>query len=183
MKIEKMMMVSIDYTLTDSNGNTLDTSTEKAPLAYIQGTGQIIPGLEEALESRIEGETLKVEIPAKDAYGERNEEYILTVPKADFEGGEIKVDDFVELQGPQGVFQCKVVEFNDENVTLDANHPLAGETLFFDVSIVGVRKATDEEINALSAACGGGSCASEGECCGSHSHGEENDCSGGHCGN
>lgn len=148
MNIAKNNVVSIHYTLTNDSGETLDSSAGRSPLAYIQGIGQLIPGLESALEGKTTGHKAKVKIAPKDAYGERNDAMIQSVSKSQIEGtSEIQIGMQFETEGPQGPMLLTVVEVKGDEVVLDGNHPLAGVTLNFDVEVVGVRAATKEEID------------------------------------
>ncbi len=147
MQISANMVVSIDYTLTDDQGAVIDSSEGRGPLAYIQGIGNIIPGLENALEGKAQGDSLKVSIAPQDGYGERNDELTQAVPKQMFEGNdEIQVGMQFQTMTESGPQVVTVVEIDDENVTVDGNHPLAGENLNFDVTIVDIREATAEEL-------------------------------------
>lgn len=148
MQIQKDKIVAIDYTLTNSEGDVLDTSEGRAPLAYLHGRGGIIPGLEEALEGKAAGDALKVTLPPEKAYGPRNEGLLNRVPKAAFEG---KLEFELGLQFPvqdQNGNQrlVTIVHIEDDAVVLDANHPLAGVELTFDVKVAEVRDATPEEL-------------------------------------
>jgi FKBP-type peptidyl-prolyl cis-trans isomerase SlyD len=147
MQIGNQMVVTIDYTLTDDQGKVLDTSQDSEPLTYIQGSGNIIPGLETALEGKTAGDAVKVTVAPAQGYGERDEELVLEVPRDRFPvDGEITVGMRFNAQGAGGTHEVTVTEVDDKNVTVDANHPLAGVTLSFDVKIVEVRQATAEEL-------------------------------------
>lgn len=147
MTIAKDRVVSIHYTLTNVNGDQLDSSAGQDPLTYLQGHGNIIPGLENALEGKDKGEKLTVTIEAKEAYGERNDQLLQEVPKSQFEGNDgIQVGMQFQAQTEQGVMVFTVKELKDDTVILDGNHPLAGETLNFDVEVVEVRTASEEEL-------------------------------------
>lgn len=168
MTICKDKIASIDYTLTGDDGKVIDTSDGRGPLEYIHGAGNIIPGLESALEGKKLGEALRVSIAPKDAYGEYNEKLVQPVPRSNFAGAQ-KIEVGMEFQArtPQGVHVVRVTKVDDENVTVDANHPLAGQTLHFDVKIVAVRDAKPEELEHRHV------CNSEGGCgsCGcDHEH-------------
>ena len=148
MKIEKNKVVSIHYTLTDNAGNVLDSSEGKTPLAYIQGVGQLIPGLEKELDGKEQGEKMKVTVEPADAYGEFREDMVFEVGKDGFQGEEeLKEGMQVEVELEQGKSIAVVSKIEDENVTLDLNHPLAGQTLNFDVEITEVKEATEEELS------------------------------------
>lgn len=147
MKIEGQCVVSIHYKLT-SEGVELDSSEGKAPLTYLHGAGGIIPGLEQALEGCAQGDDLSVDIQPEDAYGPVNDELIQNVPKSAFEGVD-KVEPGMQFQasGQNGAVQnITVVKVEEEEVTIDANHPLAGRELHFDVSVEEVREPTAEEL-------------------------------------
>ncbi len=147
MHIAKDTVVSIDYTLTDTAGTVLDSSKGLKPLDYLHGSGNIIPGLEEALEGKSAGEALKVVVPPEKGYGVRNEALLQKVPRKMFDAGhEIKPGMRFRAGSDHGEHTVTVTAVDPENITVDANHPLAGKTLNFDVSVVGVRVATAEEL-------------------------------------
>jgi FKBP-type peptidyl-prolyl cis-trans isomerase SlyD len=147
MQIAKNKVVSIDYTLTNAKGEVLDKSSKGRPLQFIQGQGQLIPGLESVLEGKSAGDALKAQIPAKDAYGDRDEELMQIIPKDNFaEIKDLRVGMELEAEGDDGVRVITVVGIENENVVVDGNHPLAGMDLNFDVTIVGVRDATEDEL-------------------------------------
>jgi FKBP-type peptidyl-prolyl cis-trans isomerase SlyD len=146
-KISKDSVVSIHYTLTDDNNQTLDSSDGGDPLVYLHGAGNIIPGLEEALEGRKQGDKFKVTIAPENAYGIRDEEMIQTIPKSQFpDTEELDVGMSFQAHSPEGPVILTVVEVKDKDVVVDGNHPLAGTTLHFDVNVQEVRKATEEEL-------------------------------------
>ena len=166
MKITKNSLVTIEYTLKDETGEILDSSAEMGPLEYIHGYGMIVPGLEVALMGKDEGEELSITVAPKDAYGEFEENLIFKVDKKQFPP-DVKIEVGMEFETDgahsRGV---RVVEIGDDTVTIDANHPLAGETLHFDIKILSSRMATDEEIAELfSHSCGCG-CGSDEDSCG-----------------
>ena len=148
MQIATNKVVSIDYTLTNDQGQVVDSSSGREPLAYLQGHHNIIFGLESALEGKSAGDNVKVTIPPADAYGERDESLRHAVPRKMFENAEtVQVGMQFQTMSEQGATQIVTVTGVDaEHVTVDANHPLAGETLTFDVTIVDVREATEEEV-------------------------------------
>jgi FKBP-type peptidyl-prolyl cis-trans isomerase SlyD len=149
MQIGTNSVVSIHYTLRDETGEVLDASEGREPLDYIHGSGQIIPGLENALEGKSKGEELAVVIEPENGYGTRDESLVHEVPKSEFEGpDEIEVGMQFRVGDEGGTLIMVVAGVGDEVVTLDGNHPLAGVTLSFDVSIADVREATEEEIKA-----------------------------------
>lgn len=148
MQIARDTVAAIDYKLTDSDGQVLDTSEGREPLSYLHGAGNLIPGLETALEGQTEGDSLTVTVQPEEAYGERDERLVQQVPMAAFEGVE-QVEAGMRFQATDEQGQGRVVtvtEVDGDQVTVDANHPLAGQPLNFEVSVVEVRAATDEEI-------------------------------------
>jgi FKBP-type peptidyl-prolyl cis-trans isomerase SlyD len=147
MQISANKVVSIDYTLTGSDGAVIDSSEGRGPLAYLQGHNNIIPGLEDALEGKTVGDSMNVVVEPKDGYGERDDNLTHSVPKTMFEeAGEIEVGMQFQTMTEQGPHIVTVIGMDDENVTVDGNHPLAGQTLNFDVSVVEVRDASPEEL-------------------------------------
>lgn len=147
MRIGKDKVVTIDYTLTDNRGAVIDSSKGSDPFAYIQGTGNIIPGLEQALEGKAAGEQVNVTVSPDQGYGIRDDSLVQTVTRDQFEGvDEVQVGMRFHAQTDQGQRVVTVVSVAEDSVTVDGNHPLAGETLNFDVTIVNVRDATQEEI-------------------------------------
>lgn len=148
MKIADRCVVSIHYTLTNSRGDTLDSSRGSNPLTYLHGFGALIPGLERELVGMAAGDTCQVRVEPADGYGERNAELVQDVPLAalaNIEGLEVGMQ--LQSRSPTGQVQTLVVEaIGDDSATLNANHPLAGEVLHFDVQIEQVRAATEEEI-------------------------------------
>ncbi len=137
--------ISFHYTLTDSEGNKLDSSVGLEPLTYLEGVGQIIPGLERQLALLEVGDKKKIEVLATDAYGERDQKYIVAVP-LDKLPGEVKVGDQFQAGPEAQSHPFTVIEVNETHATLDANHPLAGVDLVFDVELVSIREATAEEL-------------------------------------
>ena len=148
MNIEGKCVVSFHYTLTNSAGETLDTSDGREPLSYLHGASNIVPGLEQALEGKKAGDALKVEVKPEDGYGEARPELVQKVPRTAFDGvDDIKAGMQFQAQGPEGQVQMiTVTEVSGEEITIDGNHPLAGEVLHFDVKVENVRAATDEEV-------------------------------------
>lgn len=148
MNISKNKVVSIDYTLTNDGGDTLDTSKDREPLTYIHGLGYIIPGLENALEGKKTGDSLKVSVKPEDAYGVYNNDLNFEMEKEKL--GQIEnltVGMQVQMQTEQGPVVLAVKSIETDKVILDANHPLAGENLHFDITVKDVRDATEEEIS------------------------------------
>jgi len=191
-------VISIEYTLNDAKTNEkLDTNVGGAPLEFISGMGQIIPGLEKELETAAKGDKLDVMVNPQDAYGEYNDEAVQTLPKEQFAGIDLVEGMSLYGTGEDGqTVQVTVKSISEDEVTIDYNHPMAGRTLMFTVAILDIREATAEEIQtgvvggmaAAGGCCGGGSCGTghdhkeETECCGGEKHGEEHECCGGHDG-
>jgi len=145
--IGKNAVVSINYTLTNDAGEVMDTSEGREPLTYLHGANNLIPGLEKEMEGKTTGQNFKVTIPPAEAYGESNPELIQTLSKEMFKGVD-KVEPGMGFtaQGPQGEQHIVVTAVDGDQVTIDANHPMAGKTLHFAVEIVNVRDASEEEI-------------------------------------
>jgi FKBP-type peptidyl-prolyl cis-trans isomerase SlyD len=148
MTIKENSAVSFHYTLTDDDGQQLDSSAGKEPLAYLHGAGNIIPGLENALTGKAVGDSMVVAVSAAEGYGEVQKELIQEVPRSAFQGVDtIEVGMQFEAQtGQGGNVPVTVTAVTEEVVTVDGNHPLAGKNLNFDVSIEDVRDATEEEL-------------------------------------
>jgi FKBP-type peptidyl-prolyl cis-trans isomerase SlyD len=146
MQIAANTVVSIDYTLTNDAGEVLDTSKGSEPLAYIHGAGQIISGLENALAGKQAGDAFKVRLEARDAYGDRDESHIMMAKRSQFGDDTPEVGLQVRADGPDGSEVLRIVSVEGDVVTLDGNHPLAGVPLTFDVTVVGVRAATKQEL-------------------------------------
>jgi FKBP-type peptidyl-prolyl cis-trans isomerase SlyD len=148
MQIAANKAVYIDYTLTNDAGEVIDSSAGGAPLAYLHGAGNIIAGLEKALEGKQAGEELRVTIEPQDAYGEFSAELVATLDRAMFEGVDVlEVGMQFHASGPDGAMQVVTIrDIDGSDVTVDGNHPLAGQRLTFEVRVVSVRDAHAEEI-------------------------------------
>jgi len=147
MQVATNKAVTIHYTLTNPNGDVIDSSRDGEPLAYIHGIGALVPGLEKELEGKSSGDNVAVTVQPEDGYGEKSDQLIQALPKELFKiDGEIEVGMRFHAEAEHGIELVEVVAVGDDTVTIDANHPLAGETLNFDVDIVDVREATKEEI-------------------------------------
>ena len=148
MTIRKNSVVTINYTLKDETGELLDSSEGQEPLTYLHGLGNVIPGLETSLEGKSAGESVKVAIPPEEAYGVWDMAKILQIPKGQFSGvDEITAGMEFSVHSNNGEQVVTVTKVDGDMVTVDANHPLAGKTLHFDVSIIGVREATSDELD------------------------------------
>ena len=142
-------VVTVNYTLTDDAGKVLDSSDGSKPMVYLHGAGTIVPGLEKALVGKGAGESLKVRVEPSDAYGELIPDGIKTIERSAFEGVDVvEVGMAFDAEAPDGTEQHIVVtKVEDDTVTIDINHPLAGVTLNFDIKILSVREATKEELD------------------------------------
>lgn len=147
MKIADNCVVTMHYTLTNGKGQVIDSSRQGDPLPYLHGAGNIVPGLEKELLDLEPGATVKVIVQPEEAYGPVFEEAVQTIPKDAFQGvDEIEPGMQFQAQGPEGQVQLITVkEIEEDGIVVDGNHPLAGQVLHFDVEIVEVREATDEE--------------------------------------
>ncbi len=149
MQVSEQKVVTMNYEVADDQGQLIDRSEEGGPLAYIHGNGQLIPGLESALEGRGKGDKVAVDVPPEQGYGERDEEGVQTVARNQFDDSvEIEVGMQFEAQDEDEGHQIvTVVAVDSENITLDTNHPLAGKNLCFEVEILDVRDASAEELS------------------------------------
>ena len=142
-------VVTIHYRLSNDEGNILDNSEASGPLKYLHGAGNIISGLENALEGKKAGDSLNIRLEPKDAYGNPDPEFVQTVNKSVFQGADIIEEGMMfEAEGSDGaVRRVKIVKVDGEDVTIDANHPLAGIALTFDVNVVEVREPEPGELD------------------------------------
>jgi len=148
MQIAQQCVVSIHYTLSNEEGVELDSSAGGEPLVYLHGAGNIIPGLENALAGHSAGDQIEVTVGPAEGYGEHDPALVQTVPREAFQGVE-EVLPGMRFQASDehgNVQRIVVVAVSDEGVSVDANHPLAGQTLCFAVTVESVRAATPEEI-------------------------------------
>lgn len=209
MKITKNTVVTLYYTVTDEAGEIISVTPKNKPQVALIGSGHLVPGLEKALEDHVKGEELAVKVEPKDAFGEINESLLQTIDRAMFGDYPINVGDRFVAGSSLGDVTVAVKEIKENEVIVDANHPLAGKTLNFLVEIEDVREATQEELEHGHAhpdgmcpsehhcGCGGhggghGCCGGHGhhhedgehECCGGHGHHHgkdgEHECCGGH---
>lgn len=146
MQIGKNKVVSIHYTLKDNEGNILDSSEGSAPLTYIQGIGNLIPGMEDGLEGKVKGEKLNIKVSPEKGYGTRDEKMIQKVPRTAFGTQEINTGMQFQAQTAQGTQVVTVTEVGLDSVTVDGNHPLAGIELNFAVDVIDIREATADEL-------------------------------------
>ena len=146
MKIEANKVGVIHYTLTNVDNEVLDSSEGKDPLAYIHGIGNLIPGLEDQLLGKEAGAEFKAEIAPENGYGLFHEELIQKLPKENFGDHEVELGMQFEADSPEGTQIFTVTAIEDDGITVDGNHELAGETLTFDIKIVEVREASEKEL-------------------------------------
>ncbi|WP_394249284.1 peptidylprolyl isomerase [Vibrio profundi] len=192
MKIEKNVVVSVAYQVKLEDGVVVDQSTAEAPLDYLHGHNNLITGLEKELDGKVAGDKFSATVTPEDAYGEHNDALVQRVPADVFQGvEEIEVGMRFLADTDQGPIPVEVTEVDGDEVVVDGNHMLAGQTLTFDVEVVAVREATEEEIQHghvhQAGGCGSHDHDHEGGCCGGegHDHGEEKKdgcCGGGSCG-
>jgi len=148
MKIAEGSVVSIHYALIDPTGKVLESSEGQAPMDYLHGYGNIIAGLEKALEGKAAGENIKAVIPPEDGYGIREEALVKVLPLSSFKGSnQVEVGAQFQAETSQGLRLATVTRIDGQDVTVDLNHPLADLTLRFDIDIVEVREATEEELS------------------------------------
>lgn len=139
-------VISFHYTLTDKDGKTIDASQEGHPLIFMTGVGQIIPGLEGELVAMEKADKKTVTIQPKEAYGEYNSQLIYKVERSKLPKPDVKVGDMFEVGEGENFFPVSVVTIEGDQITLDGNHPLAGQALTFAVEIADKRIATPEEV-------------------------------------
>lgn len=148
MQIAERRVALFHYTLTNDQGEVIDSSEGRDPLGYLHGAGNIVPGLEKAMEGKAAGDSFKVTVAPDEGYGNRNEDLVQQVPREMFQG----VDDIqpgmrFQAESNQGPVSVIVTEVSDAQVTVDGNHVLAGENLNFAIEVTDVRDATQEEID------------------------------------
>ncbi|HET6336250.1 MAG TPA: peptidylprolyl isomerase [Polyangiales bacterium] len=146
MAVSAQHVISIDYTLTDDQGRTLDTSQGREPLAYLHGAGNIVPGLEKALEGQEVGATLEVSVTPEEGYGQYEAGLVRNVPVRKLPEGRAQAGQRLRLDTSAGPRIFTVKSIKGDYARLDGNHPLAGQTLNFKVTIVSVREPTAEEL-------------------------------------
>jgi len=148
MRIEQNKVAMIHYTLKDKDGNIIDSSEGRDPLAYIQGIGNLIPGLEQELEGKQKGDKFSAVIPPEHAYGKRDESLIRVVPKSGFQGDEeMTIGMQVQIEtSEEGMAIATLTKIEGEDVTLDLNHPLADIDLYFDIEVMDIRLAEEDEL-------------------------------------
>jgi FKBP-type peptidyl-prolyl cis-trans isomerase SlyD len=147
MKIAKNNVVVMHYAVSDSEGTLIDSSYEDKPMAIIQGTGYLIPGLDDALIDHEAGDKFEVAVACEDAYSERHDDYVQTVPREALAGvDELSLGTQLRATTDDGEQTVIVIDVQDDEITVDGNHPLSGLDLSFDVEIIEVREATADEL-------------------------------------
>ena len=147
MQIADQTVASFHYNLTNDAGEVVDSSRGREPLVYLQGAGNIVPGLESAMEGRRSGERFTVDVAPEEGYGLRHEQLVQDVPRSAFQGVDaIEAGMSFQASTPQGTHSVTVTRVTDDTITVDGNHPLAGQTLHFDIEVTQVRAASAEEL-------------------------------------
>ena len=148
MEIAERRVAAFHYTLTNDAGDVIDKSPADAPLAYLHGAGNIVPGLEKALAGKKAGDSLTANVAPEEGYGPRHEGLIQSVPRSAFDGVDsVQPGMQFEARTQQGPLLVTVTKVEPEQVIVDGNHPLAGQHLNFAVEVAEVREATEEELN------------------------------------
>jgi FKBP-type peptidyl-prolyl cis-trans isomerase SlyD len=175
MRITKDKAATLEYTLSGDQGEIIETSRGKEPLMYVHGSGGLIKGFEAALEGKSPGDSFVFSVNPGDGYGERREDLVFQAKREQFSGiPELTLGMPLRVQTTEGALIARIAEVRDGSVLLDANHPLSGRTLTFDVEVLDVRDATPEELEDQqkdgcgcdSGSCGAGCGDSCGEGCG-----------------
>jgi FKBP-type peptidyl-prolyl cis-trans isomerase SlyD len=147
MRVKLGRVISMDYVVRVDSGKVVETSTGRSPIEYLHGAGQILPALERALEGLREGDQASFSIPCEDAYGARKEDNVVSLPRNLFPADvELKKGLCLYARASGQSYPITVREVKEDLVVVDLNHPLAGERLFFEVNIRGVRPAGNAEI-------------------------------------
>lgn len=173
MKISENTVVKMHYAVKDKDDNLIDSSYDGQPLEFIQGSKMLIEGLEQALNGHEKDDSFEVKVSAEEAYGPRHETLVQSLGKEMFAGFEVQVGMQLRASTDDGEQTVIVVAIDEDTVTVDGNHPLAGIDLAFDVQIIDVREATEEElahghVHSSDSCCSTGSCSDEKEqdsCC------------------
>jgi FKBP-type peptidyl-prolyl cis-trans isomerase SlyD len=138
--------VKLAYTLYDEDGDVLDRTEDEAPLSYLHGYGQVVPGLERGVEGMTQGDERSVIVPPSEGYGDYDPEAVVEIERTDFPEGVAVGDEFVAESDDGEAVPMTVLEVKEDACVVDTNHPLAGETLRFLVTVLEVRPATDSEL-------------------------------------
>jgi FKBP-type peptidyl-prolyl cis-trans isomerase SlyD len=146
-QIQAKSVVTLEYTLKDDAGEVLDKSEGRGPLTYLHGAGNLVPGLEKALEGKSAGDSLEVSIAPADGYGDRSEKLVRKIPLRKIQDPRPQPGKRYRAQVDDGLRIVLVTGLSGDYASVDANHPLAGMTLHFSVKVVEVREATAEELS------------------------------------
>ena len=147
MQIAERCVASFHYTLTNAEGEVIDSSSGRGPLTYLHGAGNIVPGLEKVMTGKSAGDRFEVVVDPAEGYGERHPGLVQVVPRVAFQGVDaIEPGMQFHAQGPQGPMSVVVTRVDADEVTVDGNHPLAGVALHFAIEVTEVREASDEEL-------------------------------------
>ena len=159
-KVENGLFVSVDYTGTLDNGEIFDSSEGRQPLEVQMGSGSVLPGFESALMGMSVNETKTFTLPPEEAYGDRDDSRVHNFPKSDIPSGmEPEVGQMLMLSTPQGQqIPARVASIDEEKVTFDLNHPLAGNSLTFKIEVVGISATATQQSDGCGAHCSGGVC-------------------------
>jgi FKBP-type peptidyl-prolyl cis-trans isomerase SlyD len=162
MRITKDKAATLEYTLSGDQGEIIETSKGKEPMTYIHGGGGLIKGFETALEGKSAGDSFVFSVNPEDGYGERREDLVFQAKREQFNGiPELTLGMPLRVETPDGAMIVRIAAVHDDNVLLDANHPLSGKSLTFDVKVLDVRDATPEELEDQhqgGCGCDAGSC-------------------------
>ncbi|MCV2883256.1 peptidylprolyl isomerase [Aestuariibacter sp. AA17] len=157
MKITENSVVTLHFTVSTTDGTQIDSSRNGEPMVVLHGSHYLIKGLEDALDGREKGDTFELNVEPENAYGERHDALVQMVPKTMFEGMDVEVGMTFRATTDEGEQSVMIIDQTDDEIVVDGNHPLAGIPLHFDVEILDVRDATEDEI-AHGHAHAGGSC-------------------------
>ena len=147
MKVEDKKVVAIEYTLKNAQGEVLDTNKGEELLYFIQGEGNIVPGLEKQMAGKSSGDSFEALVKAADGYGVYDDEKIRRIPRAQMKHLKgLKEGMSLQMRGPEGVEMLTVTSISDDEVVADGNHPLAGQDLHFQIRIGEIRDATKDEL-------------------------------------
>lgn len=146
MNIADQTVVALQYTLKNATGEVLDQASREDPLRYLHGAGNLIPGVEKALAGSAAGAKVEATVSPEEGYGQRDDQLMIQVPRAELPEGDLQPGMQFQVQHEGGVGVVTLTAIEGDTVTLDGNHPLAGETLHFEMEVVEVRAATAEEL-------------------------------------
>ena len=147
MQIGERTVATFHYTLTDATGKVIDSSDGRAPLSYLHGSGNIVPGLEKEMSGKQQGDSFNVVVAPEEGYGMPNPMMIQVVPREAFQGVDtLEVGMEFQAQTPQGPMSVAIAKIEGDEVTVDGNHPLAGQALHFAIEVTDVRDASLEEL-------------------------------------